>query len=97
MTEFASVRIDVRTGEGLPLTGTDPYSLPWVQGAASTVRREIRERYSNQLADLREKLDVLRAKRRAKRDNFAPLYGPRPRSEWFKMMQNDAPPVEGRW
>lgn len=35
------------TGERLPPTGIDPYTLPWVRGAAGSVPGIIRRRYRN--------------------------------------------------
>ena len=87
------LRIDIATGERLAPTGQDPYELPWVQGAASSVPRQTRIRYAHQLADLREKLDVLRSKR-AKKDDGLPLWGPRLRPSLFRTMHG-RPSVDG--
>lgn len=75
------LRVDIASGERLEPTGLDPYSLPWVQGAASTVPLRVKRHYSAQIADLREKLSVLRSKRA--QDNDIPAYGPRRRPHGF--------------
>lgn len=42
---------------------TDPYTLPWVEGAESTLPQETVDRYPEGPADLREKQAVLKSKR----------------------------------
>jgi len=42
---------------------TDPYTLPWVEGAESTLPEQTVAKYPQGPADLREKQAVLRAKR----------------------------------
>ena len=46
-----------------PTDSPDPYLLPWVEGAESTLPRETVDRYPDGPADLREKQAVLRSKR----------------------------------
>lgn len=82
------VRIDVETGESLPLTDTDPYTLPWVQGAASTLPRQTRAKYPSGSTDLQEKLSLLKSRRPVK-DDFEPLYGPQPRPWTFRAMDQE--------
>ena len=86
------LRVDIRSGERLTPTGTDPRALPWVQGAAETQTRRTRQEYAAQLADLRERLSVLRS-RRVQREaahltpaEIAPAYGPRRRPWVFKQL-----------
>lgn len=77
------VRIDIATGHKLPPTDLDPYSLPWVQGAASTVSRAVRAKYASQVTDLKEKLELLARKRRPLSDYEDAIYGPRRRSPGY--------------
>ena len=49
-------------------TYVDPYTLPWVEGAESTLPRSIVRRYPEGPADLKEKRAVLLAKRPVKDD-----------------------------
>lgn len=88
------VRVDVATGERLEPTGIDPYSLLWVQGAASTVPTRVKRFYTEQLADLREKLAVLRSKRAAI-DTDIPAFGPRRRPAKFRMYDQQPPGADG--
>lgn len=59
-------------GERLPPSGIDPYTLPWVPGAAATVHRQTLAKYPNGVSDLREKLSVLRSKR-SRKENVEPV------------------------
>lgn len=76
------IRVDVATGERLPAPETDPYSLPWVQGAAATVPLSIRRKYAHRIADLRDSLRALKS--RGTKDDDAPAYGPRLRPADFR-------------
>jgi len=87
------LRVDIASGQALEPTGLDPYSLRWVQGAASTVPVRTRRRYAEQIADLREKLDLLRSKRA--KDTDVPIFGPRLRPAGFSAMQNRPLPADG--
>lgn len=94
MTDLSlPLRIDIDSGEQLEPTGIDPYSLPWVQGAASTVPLQTRRKYSAQLADLREKLAVLRSKRT--KDSDIPVWGPRLRDGIFRALGQRPFPEDG--
>lgn len=88
------VRVDIATGQLLEPTGLDPYSLPWVQGAASTVPMRKKIQYREQLADLREKLAVLRSKRA--KDTDVPAYGPRLRPRAYRSLDQEPPSADGR-
>lgn len=47
----------IRVGEDgarLAPTGLDPYSLPWVEGAADTLPKVTREKYKKQIDQLRK-------------------------------------------
>lgn len=88
------LRVDIVSGERLEPTGIDPYSLPWVQGAASTIPLCVRRRYPEQIADLREKLSVLRSKRA--KDTDIPAYGPRRRERLFYTLPEDGGLAGGR-
>lgn len=89
----------IRVGEDgarLQPTGIDPYSLPWVQGAAETVPLRTRNRYATQLADLREKLSVLKAKRPAKTmDVIVPAWGPRRQPPSYRALHGRPFPADG--
>lgn len=89
------LRIDVASGERLEPTGIDPHSLPWVQGAASTVTLQTKRKYSAQIADLREKLSVLRSKRA--KDTDVPAWGPRLRPPIFRSYDQRPMPGDGEW
>lgn len=88
------LRIDVASGERLEPTGLDPYSLPWVQGAASTVPLRVKRLYAERLADLRERLSVLRSKRTKDTDDF-PAWGPRRRDQRFVALDQVPLPSDG--
>lgn len=84
----------------------DPYTLPWVQGAAATLPIQTRRKYAAQFTDLVEKLAVLRSKRpkdyekrlfEARARENESLYGPRPRNWAFQSMEQSPPPDEGRY
>lgn len=89
----------IRIGEDgarLQPTGKDPYALPWVQGAAETVTLRTRRKYAAQITNLREKLEVLKAKRPARTmDVIAPAWGPRKRPAAFRTMHNRPLPEDG--
>jgi hypothetical protein len=98
------IRVRISDGKRLPPSGIDPYSLPWVQGAASTLPRQTRAKYPGGFTDIREKLAVLSAKRpvdegRRPRspltDHDDPDYGPRLRPLDFTVMQNNPLPSSG--
>lgn len=74
-------------GARLAPSGLDPYALPWVQGASSTVHLSTRRKYAAQLTDLYEKLALLRSKRKPKiEQEYVPTYGPRRRPAEFRAM-----------
>ena len=90
----------IRVGEDgarMTPTGVDPYSLPWVQGAAETVPLKTRRKYASQTNDLREKLSTLKAKRPAKTmDEIVPAWGPRIHPRAYKVMDQNPPPADGQ-
>lgn len=95
------IRVDIATGERLPPSGIDPYSLPWAQGAAATVHRRTREKYASQISDLREKLDLLASKRGKAdgpmfRGEIVPTYGPRLRPWYYHKFDQSPPSATGR-
>lgn len=88
------IRVDIKTGDQLPATDIDPYTLPWVQGAASTLPRQTRLKYPNGQTDLAEKLALLKSKRPA-RDFDDPVWGPEPRSQLFRSLHGMPPSADG--
>jgi hypothetical protein len=93
MTDFdLPLRIG-ENGERLEPSGIDPYTLPWVQGASSTVHLKTRMKHASQVTDLREKLDVLRSKRTT--DTNVPTYGPRLRPGLYKTLDGRPFPADG--
>lgn len=66
MTDLSlPVRIDVRTGARLEPTGIDPYTLPWVEGAADTLPQVTRDKYPKQVSELRRLTAARRLNRKA--------------------------------
>lgn len=59
------VRVDIRTGAHLPTREDDPREAGvWCIGAADTLDPETRDRYKHKITDLKEKLDVLKSRRK---------------------------------
>lgn len=84
-------------GTRLPPSGIDPYSLPWVQGAAATVPGRVRRAHSERQADLREKLSVLKAKRPARLEgDVTPAWGPRRRPRELRVLDQTPLPADGQ-
>ncbi|MCZ2111326.1 MAG: hypothetical protein LC118_17445 [Dehalococcoidia bacterium] len=89
-------------GARLQPTGKNPYELPWVQGAAETVPLRTRRQYATQLADLREKLEVLKTKRPAQTmraatpDGVDPAWGPRRRPAALRVQDQQPLPADGQ-
>lgn len=64
MTSFKfPIRVAENGDVSYPETTTNPYLASWVTGAADTVPECTRRKYAKQIADLKEKLSVLKTKR----------------------------------
>lgn len=53
-------------GSKLPPLGIDPYTLPWVEGAADTVPKVTRDKYVKQVNALRKAVAARRLKQKEK-------------------------------
>lgn len=79
-------------GERRPPSGTDPYTLPWVPGAAATVHRATLAKYPEGVRDLREKLAVLRSKRARKEHTWPVDWSPMP--YYLRRLYEGHPPAD---